>query len=254
MSQRRRRSGTTTPKSVSSSPLRSFCRELLVQKYNGQPVDTWILVSDEAKSPHKSLRRKVRGGSNQTPKLYRHKFGKSASSSAITDDDSDLIPFQLGHQDRRNHTKDRWDASPMPAPILMARKWRTDGGVLEKNHSIKESPRSVIQTPWNVSSSRDASPTMLKPRRQPSSNAKLHRPVPPPPLYSDATNTNTMRWRASSGPKDRGTHPKFLRLESDSSLICPQRTGLTLQASRPCYKVIWVKDSNHNYIRQVETL
>ena len=65
-------------------------------------------------------------------------------------------------------------------------------------------------------------------------------------VVSKSTEPISCRWDTKT------TRRPFLRLESDSSLICPKRTGRTLRSSRPYFKVLWTKDPHtHTYSRQL---
>jgi hypothetical protein len=244
------------------TPLIIFFQELLVRQDTGQPLDTWILIADKALTPHKTLIREL-GSKSKQNKNRRLKFRKSASTSQIEccDDDSDLIPAQLLTDRRKDHSKDRWKPQGSSAPVIVTRKRRASGVVQKKTYGKleEESPRSVIITPWNaLAVPRDFSPSMLKPQRRPSKQEDLQPAPPPPPLYLDGgggckSSSTTEKQYTATVPLRRSPNKQFLRSESDSSLICPKRTGRTLQASRLCYSVLWVQTDvkQHNHVLRV---
>jgi hypothetical protein len=172
-------------------PLSAFFQDLLVRKDSGQPLDTWILIADKARTPHRSLRRRLRGGTKK--KQRRPNFLKSASTSHLEcEDDSDLIPAQWLQARWNPSTKDRWNPTPESAPVMMRRRSM-------EQKVIEESPISVAAFP-----PRDATPTMPKPRRRPS-NGRLS--PPPPPLFTTNKADTSTLWTAT--PPSRSTLYKY---------------------------------------------
>jgi len=262
--------GSSKECSSPSTTLVSFFDGLLTQT-DGDRVSNFILISDRAQTPHEELIQKVSGRLPRNKRRghlrRRELFRKSLSTSSIVvDDDAPvLIPAHL-LKDRWSSTSPPDDLDPRwaPSPTNSTHEQQLRRPPLElssknriENHSdtspvsvvnIKEQHHAIPRAP---AITRD--PTPLLPRRMPSPRAlgkdtvrTLPMPPPAPPLFTSS--------KKKKKAEDKRKKKRLIRCESDSSLICPEQTGRTIQASRPCFRVTWIQDSNKQYTRQIQPL